>query len=59
MEYLIKTYTNEGDLVLDFTAGSFTTSVASDNTNRKSIGIELESKYFDIGINRMRSENTI
>ena len=59
MEYLIKTYTNESELILDFTAGSFTTSVASDNTNRKSIGIELESKYFDIGINRMRSENTI
>ena len=54
LEYLIKTYTNEGDTVLDFTAGSFSTGVASLNTNRKFLGIEMEEKYFDIGVNRMR-----
>ena len=53
LEYLIKTYTNEGDTVLDFTAGSFSTGVASLNTNRKFIGIEMEEKYFNIGVNRM------
>ena len=53
LEYLIKTYTNEGETVLDFTAGSFSTGVASLNTNRKFIGIEMEEKYFDIGVNRM------
>ena len=53
LEYLIKTYTNEGETVLDFTAGSFSTGVASLNTNRKFIGVEMEEKYFDIGVNRM------
>lgn len=53
LEYLIKTYTNEGELVLDFTAGSFSTGVACMNTNRKFIGIELDENYFDIGINRV------
>ena len=53
LEYLIKTYTNEGETVLDFTAGSFSTGVASLNTNRKFLGIEMEEKYFDIGVNRM------
>ena len=53
LEYLIKTYTNEGDTVLDFTAGSFSTGVASLNTNRKFLGIEMEEKYFEIGVNRM------
>ena len=55
LEYLIKTYTNEGETVLDFTAGSFSTGVASLNTNRKFIGIEKEEKYFDIGVNRLES----
>lgn len=54
MEYLIKTYTNEGDTVLDFTAGSFTTGVACINLNRKFIGIELDGSYFDIGVNRIK-----
>ena len=54
MEYLIKTYTNEGDTVLDFTAGSFTTGVACVNLNRKFIGIELDRDYFDIGVNRIK-----
>ena len=53
LEYLIKTYTNEGDTVLDFTAGSFSTGIASLNTNRKFIGIEMDEKYFEIGVNRM------
>ena len=53
LEYLIKTYTNENENVLDFTAGSFSTGVASLNTNRKFIGIEMDEKYFDIGVNRM------
>ena len=53
MEYLIKTYTNEGETVLDFTAGSFSTGVACINTNRKFIGIEMDAGYFDIGVNRM------
>jgi site-specific DNA-methyltransferase (adenine-specific) len=54
MEYLIKTYTNEGETVLDFTAGSFTTGVACVNLNRKFVGIELDKDYFDIGVNRIK-----
>ena len=57
MEYLIKTYTNEGETVLDFTAGSFTTGVACKNTNRSFIGIELDDKYFEIGKNRILGDN--
>ena len=53
MEYLIKTYTNEGETVLDFTAGSFTTGVACVNTNRKFIGIEMDDNYYDIGTERV------
>lgn len=53
MEYLIKTYTNEGELVLDFTMGSGTTAVACVNTNRKCIGIERDDKYFDISCTRV------
>ena len=53
LEYLIKTYTNEGDTVLDFTFGSCSTGVAALNTNRKFIGVEAEEKYFDIGASRM------
>ena len=53
MEYMIKTYTNEGETVLDFTMGSGTTGVACQNTNRKFIGIELGDKYFEIGKNRI------
>lgn len=58
MEYLIKTYTNPGDTVLDFTAGSFTTGVACINTGRKFIGIELDEKYFQIGLDRMKAAMT-
>jgi len=48
IEYLIKTYTNEWGIVLDFTAGSFTTCVAADNTNRKWIWIEKDLDYCKI-----------
>ena len=57
LEYLIKTYTNENDLVLDFTMGSGSTGVACLNTNRKFIGIEIEEKYFNIAKDRI--ENNI
>ena len=57
MEYMIKTYTNEGETVLDFTAGSFTTGVACINTNRKFIGIERDDHYFSIGSERMRARH--
>ena len=50
---LIKTYSNEGDKVLDFTAGSFSTLVACEQTNRKGIGIELDEKYVEIGRKRL------
>jgi len=53
MEYLIKTYTNENETVLDFTMGSGTTIVAAKNLNRNGIGIEKESKYFKIAKNRI------
>lgn len=53
LEYLIKTYTNEGDVVLDFTMGSGTTGVACVNTNRNFIGIELDEKYFNIAKERI------
>ena len=55
MEYLIKTYTNENELVLDFTMGSGTTGVACKNLNRKFIGIELDDKYFDIAKERINA----
>ena len=53
MEYLIKTYTNEGEMVLDFTMGSGSTGVACINTNRNFIGIEQDKKYFDIAEQRI------
>lgn len=53
MEYLIKTYTNEGDTVLDFTMGSGTTGVACKNLNRKFIGIEKDAEYFKIAEDRI------
>jgi len=52
MEYLIKTYTNEGETVLDFTMGSGTTGVACKNLNRRFIGIELDEGYFKIAQDR-------
>ena len=53
MEYLIRTYTNEGDTVLDNTMGSGTTGVACANTGRKFIGIERDDKYFVIAQKRI------
>lgn len=53
MEYLIKTYTNEGETVLDFTAGSGTTGVAAKNLNRDFIGIEMDEGYFKIAQERI------
>lgn len=53
-EYFIKTYTNEGDLVLDNCMGSGTTGLACKNLNRRFIGIEKEEKYFEIAKERIR-----
>jgi len=53
MEYLIKTYTNENETVLDFTMGSGTTGVACKNLNRNFIGIELDETYFKIAEERI------
>ena len=53
LEYLIKTYTNEGETVLDFTMGSGSTGVACVNTNREFIGIELDENYFNIAKKRI------
>jgi len=57
MEYLIKTYTNENELVLDFTMGSWTTWVAAKNLNRDFIGIELDENYFEIAKKRILEDN--
>ena len=53
LEYLIKTYTNENEVVLDFTMGSGSTGVACINTNRQFIGIELDNNYFNIASKRI------
>ena len=53
IEYLIKTYTNEWDTVLDFTMWSGTTGVACKNTNREFVGIEMDQWYFDIAKERI------
>ena len=53
MEYLIRTYTNEGETVLDFTMGSGTTGVACRNTSRNFIGIETDSEYFEVAKKRI------
>lgn len=55
-EWLIRTYSNEGDIVLDNCMGSGTTGVACKHTNRKFIGIELEKEYFDIAQERVKNE---
>ena len=59
MEYLIKTYTNTGETVLDNCMGSGTTGVACVNTNRNFIGIERDAKYFDIATTRINSTPTL
>ena len=53
LEYLIKTYTNEGDTVLDNCMGSGSTGVACKNTNREFIGMELDEKYYKIACERL------
>ena len=53
LEYLVKTYTQEGETALDFTMGSGTTGVACKNLNRNFIGIEMDDKYFDIAKGRI------
>jgi len=58
LEYLIKTYTNEGDTVLDFTMGSGSTGVACKNLNRNFIGIELDAEYFKIAEKRIKEPKT-
>ena len=57
MEYLIKTYTNPQETVLDFTMGSGSTGVAAVNTGRKFIGIEMNDKYFEIAEQRINENN--
>lgn len=53
MEYMVRTYTNPGDVVMDNCMGSGTTGVACANTGRRFIGIEIERKYFDIACKRI------
>ena len=55
LEYLIKTYTIEGETVLDNCMGSGSTGVACINTNRKFIGIELDDRYYEIAVNRLKN----
>jgi site-specific DNA-methyltransferase (adenine-specific) len=55
MEWLVKTYTNENDMVLDNTMGSGTTNLACLKLNRKSIGIEKEKQYYDVAVRRLSS----
>lgn len=56
-EYLIRTYSNVGDLILDFCAGSGTTMIAAKNTGRYYIGFEKEKEYFDIATKRLATRS--
>lgn len=55
LEFLIKTFSNENDIVLDFTMGSGSTGIACKNLNRKFVGIEKDSNYFQIAKNRLNT----
>ncbi len=57
LEYLIKTYTNEGSIVLDNCIGSGTTAVACINTNRNYIGIEKDKEIYKTAVNRIKFKN--
>ena len=57
MEYLVKTYSDENDVVLDPCMGSGTTGVACKNTNRKFIGIERDEKYFNTAKERISTKD--
>ena len=57
MQYLVKTYSKENELILDFTCGSGSTGVACINTNRRFIGIELDKNYYEIAKNRIKEAN--
>lgn len=59
LEYLIKTYTNEGETVLDNTMGSGSTGIACKTTNRNFIGIEMDEKYFEIAKNRIENHQVV
>lgn len=59
LEYLVKTYSNEGDTFLDNCMGSGSTGVACKNTNRNFIGIELEEKYFSIACNLLEERQCV
>jgi site-specific DNA-methyltransferase (adenine-specific) len=52
-EYFVKTYTNEGDVVLDNVCGSGTSGVAAKNLNRKYIMIDMEERFFNMTVNRL------
>lgn len=56
IEYLVKTYTNEGDLILDNAMGSGTTCLAARNLNRQFIGIEKQKEYYDICVERLKEK---
>ena len=59
IEYLVRTYTNKNDLVLDFTMGSGTTGIACLNTGRRFIGIELDNSMYNIAKNRLISQEEL
>ena len=53
LEYLIRTYTDEGDIVLDFAMGSGSTAVACRNTGRRFVGVEIDREIFQTALNRI------